>query len=65
MILDENKQPACTEKSVAVSVSQLPLCCPGDGMSVWNAHPKVYLDLATQGEVICPYCGTRYLLNDE
>lgn len=24
-------------------------------------HPHVYLDMTTSGEVICPYCSTRYV----
>jgi uncharacterized Zn-finger protein len=31
-------------------------------MQVWDAHPKVYLDVAHTGEATCPYCGTVYQL---
>lgn len=31
-------------------------------MQTWNAHPKVYLDVARTGEAACPYCGTVYQL---
>jgi uncharacterized Zn-finger protein len=31
-------------------------------MPVWNHHPRVFLDVATTGEAMCPYCGTRYRL---
>jgi uncharacterized Zn-finger protein len=24
-------------------------------------HPHVYLDMGADGEVICPYCSTRYV----
>lgn len=31
-------------------------------MSLWNTHPKVYLDVAHTGQAKCPYCGTVYKL---
>lgn len=31
-------------------------------MSLWNSHPKVYLDVAHTGQAKCPYCGTVYQL---
>lgn len=31
-------------------------------MNIWNAHPKVYLDMARAGEAKCPYYGTVYRL---
>ena len=35
---------------------------PKAHMQLWNAHPKVYLDVARLGEAKCPYCGTVYRL---
>ena len=37
--------------------------CPNHkaGMTLWNTHPRVYLNMAT-GEARCPYCGTLYRL---
>jgi uncharacterized Zn-finger protein len=31
-------------------------------MTLWDNHPKVYLDVAHTGEAKCPYCGTVYRL---
>ena len=31
---------------------------PKADMKLWNGHPKVYLDVAHEGEGKCPYCGT-------
>ena len=31
-------------------------------MKLWNSHPKVYLDVAREGQAKCPYCGTVYQL---
>jgi uncharacterized Zn-finger protein len=35
---------------------------PTTGMTLWNSHPKVYLDVAHNGQAKCPYCGTVYQL---
>jgi len=31
-------------------------------MAVVNTHPKVYLDVAHNGQAKCPYCSTVYKL---
>lgn len=38
--------------------------CPSPlaNMTLWNTHPKVYLDVARTGQARCPYCGTVYQL---
>ena len=36
--------------------------CPNPKMPVWNHHPKVFIDVASEGEGRCPYCGTVYKL---
>lgn len=40
------------------------LYCPSPkaNMSIWDNHPKVFLDVATTGEAKCPYCGEVYRL---
>jgi len=30
-----------------------------------SGHPRVYLDLAKKGEVICPYCSHKFVLVKE
>ena len=47
---------------VELSAVDLPAFCPNPQMPVWNHHPRVFLDVATKGEAMCPYCGTRYRL---
>lgn len=58
------KQPSCTEKSHIVHPHELPLSCPTDEMTLWNAHPKVYLPIENTGVEVCPYCGTRFILQE-
>ncbi len=36
--------------------------CPNPKMALWSAHPKVFIDLAHDGQGKCPYCGTVYKL---
>ncbi len=36
------------------------VACPNPKMALWSGHPKVFIDVATTGEGICPYCGTVY-----
>ncbi len=61
----ENKQAACAEKMVIVQQKDLPFSCPSDAMTLWNAHPKVYLPIEETGQIKCPYCGTLYILADK
>lgn len=46
-----------------VTAADLPLHCPMEGTSLWNSHPRVYLPIQESGgRVLCPYCGTEYVL---
>jgi uncharacterized Zn-finger protein len=36
--------------------------CPNPKMTLWNQHPRVYIEISTTGEGSCPYCGTLYRL---
>jgi uncharacterized Zn-finger protein len=64
---DQIKHPACTEKNYIVRRSELPLSCPTDDMTLWNAHPKVYLPIedSDSGQCTCPYCGSRFILTND
>lgn len=53
------------DRSVEVLPEDLPLHCPTRAMTLWNAHPRVFLDVARTGEAMCPYCGTLYQLKGE
>jgi len=53
-----------TQRVVKVSRADLPLSCPMPDDALWNMHPRVYIPVEKTGEAICPYCGTRYVLED-
>ncbi len=57
-------RPSCKEKVYEIGWEDLPLSCPTPDMSVWNAHPRVYLPIHRSGEAMCEYCGARYVLKD-
>ena len=56
------KEAAPAEAVVEIDGKDLPAFCPHPSMTLWNQHPRVFLDLAGTGEAKCPYCGTRYTL---
>ncbi len=58
------QQIPCAQTRVEVTYDDLPLYCPTHDMSVWNAHPRVFLPIEETGFAKCPYCGTEYVLKD-
>lgn len=58
------EQHANTQKCIEITERDLPLRCPMPGMLSWNSHPRVFLEIDKQpnGEIICPYCSTKYVL---
>jgi len=55
-----------TQQRVELTRADLPIHCPQPGSSVWNSHPRVFLEIesAPEQRIICPYCGTEYQLLD-
>jgi uncharacterized Zn-finger protein len=49
-------------REVEITAKDLPLHCPTAETALWCSHPRVFLDVTATGEVLCPYCGTRYRL---
>ncbi|MEJ2060258.1 MAG: zinc-finger domain-containing protein [Acidihalobacter sp.] len=51
---------------VEITRADLPLHCPQPGTSLWNSHPRVYIPIQDDPDhqMICPYCGTLYVLKD-
>lgn len=58
-----NTTQACTQRRYEITEADLPLSCPPRDLSVWDAHPRVYLPVVEAGgEVTCPYCDAVYTL---
>ncbi len=55
-------QQACTKRRYTIQPKDLPLSCPPRDLRVWDAHPRVYLPIEEEGEVLCPYCSAHYIL---
>ena len=55
----------CNKRKVTITEKELPLCCPLPEKTLWNGHPRVYLDVKATGKVVCPYCETEYLLHEK
>jgi uncharacterized Zn-finger protein len=54
--------PSLSERSVTITVKDLPLFCPPKNAPLWSQHPRVFLEVEEEGEILCPYCGTHYVL---
>ena len=60
-----SQREACLQKKFYVTKAHLPLSCPQDDETLWNAHPKIFLTFNDESkEAICPYCETHYILKD-
>lgn len=64
-MINNQTKTACAEKICSVTTAELPLSCPTHDMAAWNAHPRVYLPIEATGEEICPYCGTKFVLEEK
>jgi len=53
---------ACTRRHYEITEADLPLSCPPGNERVWDAHPRVYLPIEEEKEVVCPYCDAKYVL---
>ena len=49
------------KRLIEVTEKDLPLHCPMPSVTLWDAHPKVFLPIEEKGEALCPYCGTLYI----
>jgi uncharacterized Zn-finger protein len=63
--VEQNLIAANAQHRYGVRRDDIPLSCPMPGMYLWNSHPRVYLPIEETGEAKCPYCGARYVLDDE
>lgn len=51
------------EPKEPIAVDTPTVGCDGGGGPL--GHPKVYLRIAGDGEIVCPYCSRRYVLDGE
>jgi len=51
-----------TQREIEITAHDVPLTCPMPDQVKWNQHPRVFLDVASTGKALCPYCGTTYRL---
>ncbi len=63
--MKDKLRPANAAMRYEVTAADLPLHCPMDGQSRWDSHPRVYLPIEEQGEILCPYCGALYQLKTD
>lgn len=54
---------ALKEPTEIIHVDTPVIGCDGGGGAL--GHPKVFLNISRTGEVDCPYCGRRYILNKD
>ena len=52
---------AAGERTEQFYVDHPVVACDGGGGAL--GHPRVYLNITTDGLVDCPYCSRRYILN--
>jgi uncharacterized Zn-finger protein len=52
-------------KIIRIKPGDLPISCPIDELSAWSSHPRVFLELDSNGEAHCQYCGTQYILDNQ
>ena len=51
--MEQSQTPAQTEYVDTATVA-----CDGGALG----HPKVYLNIGSDGQAVCPYCSRRYVL---
>ncbi|MEQ8193627.1 MAG: zinc-finger domain-containing protein, partial [Rhodospirillales bacterium] len=51
---------AATEPTETVYVESKTVSCDGSGGPL--GHPRVFLSLEKDGEIVCPYCSRRFIL---
>lgn len=52
-----------TSTPETVEVTQAVVKCNGDGGT--SGHPTVYLNLGSNGKVLCPYCDRKFVARSD
>ncbi len=50
-----------TQVAETIEVTSRNVSCDGGGGPL--GHPKVYLNMGDETEIVCPYCSRRYVLS--
>ena len=50
-----------TQVADTIEVTSPNVACDGGGGPL--GHPKVYLNMGDETEIVCPYCSRRYVLS--
>lgn len=60
-----SEQNVTTPKDTPINIDggDLPLYCPGPKSPLWSMHPRVYIEIAHDGNAICPYCSAHYVVD--
>jgi len=56
---------ASEKTTIKVNKNDLPISCPPKDSPAWNMHPRVYIELSSEEEASCPYCGTNFELVED
>lgn len=54
------QKPACNKKQIFVN--QKSVSCPQRDEEVLFAHPRVFISVDHDKPGVCPYCGTKFIL---
>ena len=46
-----------------IVVSEKRVACDGGGGAL--GHPRVFLEIDSSGEIVCPYCSRRFVVEDK
>ena len=64
--MPQSRTNSLPKKAISISVDETQIHC--DGLSGKHGvtaaalgHPRVYLNLETAGQIVCPYCGIKFV----
>ena len=52
-----------SESEQVIKTSQKRVSCNGGGGAL--GHPAIFLNMGTDGQVVCPYCSARFVLESK
>ncbi len=64
-IPNDNADEPNLQRRYEVTRADLPVSCPLPSVTLWNAHPRVYIPVEETGQAVCPYCSAEFILIDK